>query len=208
MLTVYFVRHGQSRGNVDRVHQGSKSPLSPLGKKQAKRIATRLLKHNIDHIYASPYKRAKETAIEISKSLKRPIHYWGEIKEMPNPSELVDLHYKHPRAEKIRNVIRKHEHMANWKYSDEESFNETKKRAIKVLTHLEKSHKTQNIVCVSHGSIIKLMMCLIIFGEGIGPEVFRDYQNNVKTNNTGVTKCIYNKRFGWSMITWNDSSHL
>jgi len=208
MLTVYFVRHGQSKDNKKRVHQGSKSPLSYFGKKQAKRVAERLKKLDINHIYASPHRRAKETAMEISKSLRRPIEYWGDIKEMPNPTELVGLHFRHPRAERIRNVIRKHELMADWKYSNEESFNETKARAIKVLMHLEKSHKTQNIVCVSHGSIIKLMMCLIIFGEGIGPEVFRDFQNNVKTNNTGVTKCIYNKKFGWSMIHWNDSSHL
>lgn len=208
MLTVYFVRHGQSRDNRQRVHQGSKTPLSDMGKDQAKRVAARLKKHKIDTIYASPHKRASETAIEIGKSLGKPVEYWGDIKEMPNPTELIGLYFKHPKAERIRKVIRKHEHKADWKYSDEESFNETKKRAIEVLTKLERNHKYGNVVCVSHGSIMKLLMCLIIFGEDVTPDTFLDFQNHVKTNNTGITKCIFNKRFGWAMIHWNDSSHL
>jgi len=208
MLTVYFVRHGQSRDNLERVHQGSKTPLSSLGKDQAEKIAQRLSKHEIDHIFASPQKRAKETAITISKHLKKPIEYWGDIKEMPNPTELVGLHYRHPKAQKIRKVIKKHELQPDWKYSDEESFNETKRRAIQVLKRLEKFRHDQTVVCVSHGSIMKLLMCLIIFGEKLTPLTFVNFQNGVKTNNTGLTKCIFSEKWGWSLITWNDSSHL
>jgi len=67
---VYFVRHG------DRLHIPNTPPphdfsLSELGKRQAKEVAMKFakIKDEIDFLYTSPMKRARETAEEISKSI-------------------------------------------------------------------------------------------------------------------------------------------
>ena len=64
MKTIYFVRHGQSQANVDKIFAGSRldSPLTTLGLKQAEELAARLQHMPIDSIVSSPLKRARQTA--------------------------------------------------------------------------------------------------------------------------------------------------
>lgn len=71
MGKIYFVRHGESVANVECTFAGQRedSPLTELGKKQAKQSALDFLNHNfqIDRIITSPLKRARETAEIIIK---------------------------------------------------------------------------------------------------------------------------------------------
>ena len=47
------VRHGESEDNREHVHQGWRSRLTPLGKRQAELLAQRLAKEEINIVYAS-----------------------------------------------------------------------------------------------------------------------------------------------------------
>ena len=208
MLTVYFVRHGQSKDNLKQIHQGAKTPLSSYGKNQAKRVAKRMRKHKIDKIYASPQKRAKETAQTISRSLRKPIEYWEEIKEVSNPSEMVGISYKTKKSEEIRGIKKEKEIDPNWRYSDEENFSDQKRRGLAVLRHLESEHQGQNILCVSHGTIVKLILSLIIYGENLKAKEFYAIRDTMKISNTGLTKCKFFDRDGWKVISVNDAAHL
>ena len=81
MKTLYFVRHGQSQANIEKVFAGSgyDAPLTPTGLEQAKNISATLRGKLIDIIVSSPLKRAKETADCIAKE----IGYQGEILLQP-----------------------------------------------------------------------------------------------------------------------------
>lgn len=81
MKTVYFVRHGQSQANIEKVFAGSgyDAPLTQTGLEQARNIGTKLRGKPIDIIVSSPLKRAKETADCIAKE----IGYKGEIRLQP-----------------------------------------------------------------------------------------------------------------------------
>lgn len=57
--TVYFVRHGESEGNVTPVFQTPDSPLSKKGREQAFHIAQRLSRLSFNVLVASPMERAK-----------------------------------------------------------------------------------------------------------------------------------------------------
>lgn len=208
MLTIYLVRHGQSRDNFKQIHQGDKTPLSSYGRNQAKRVAKRMRKHKIDKIYASPQKRAKETALAISRSLNKPIEYWGEIKEVSNPSEMVGLSFKTQKSRDIRKTKKEREVDPNWRYSDEENFNDQKKRGLAVLRHIEKEHQGQNILCVSHGTIVKLLLSLLIYGEDLKAKEFYAIRDTIKISNTGLTKCRYFDKDGWKVFSINDVAHL
>jgi broad specificity phosphatase PhoE len=70
---LYFVRHGESQGNIDNIFAGPgyPAPLTRKGRSQAlaagRDILSRKLK--IDHIVASPMERAKETAEIIAATI-------------------------------------------------------------------------------------------------------------------------------------------
>jgi len=69
--TIYLLRHGQTEWNVEGRYQGQlNSPLTSLGKEQAKRNAQKLQKYlntNEVKLFASPLGRARETAEIIAK---------------------------------------------------------------------------------------------------------------------------------------------
>lgn len=64
---VYFVRHGQSEGNVSPVFQSQRSPLTEVGRHQADRIAKRISKITFDALVSSPLPRTRETTEAIAK---------------------------------------------------------------------------------------------------------------------------------------------
>ncbi|HET7320491.1 MAG TPA: histidine phosphatase family protein [Candidatus Saccharimonadales bacterium] len=73
MKHLYFVRHGQSQANVDRVFAGhNNTPLTELGKKQAEAAGEHAKSLHINHIIASPIKRAHDTALIIAKKIGLP----------------------------------------------------------------------------------------------------------------------------------------
>lgn len=214
MITAYFVRHGQSKDNLTQVHQGTKSPLSPRGKKQASIVGKRLKTiKRIDAIYSSPFVRTKQTAKIISNALNKPIEYWSEIGEINNPTELIGIYYRTKQSRRIREIKAQKEINPDWKYSDEESFNEIKTRGIKILKHLEEKHQNQTVVCITHGTITKLVIALMIFGNNLKPKEFHLIRDTLKMGNTGLTKCkLYDRndlsKKGWKILSINDMAHI
>ena len=74
MTTFYFVRHGETSWNALHRMQGRADiPLSERGKKQASFASDFFRNIKIDSIYASPLKRAFETASIIRGKRKIPI---------------------------------------------------------------------------------------------------------------------------------------
>lgn len=74
MTKLYFLRHGQSMGNLERRFLGHTDlPLSDLGKKQAERVAEVLGGYGFDAIYSSDLLRARETAAPLAARLGIPV---------------------------------------------------------------------------------------------------------------------------------------
>jgi probable phosphoglycerate mutase len=61
-MKVYLVRHGQTGGNVAHRHQAEHTPLTELGREQAKRVAEVIRLYQPTHLLTSNYVRAIETA--------------------------------------------------------------------------------------------------------------------------------------------------
>lgn len=82
-MKLIIVRHAESKANVKGIRQGQKidTPLSKLGKEQAKKVAERLKNEKIDAIYSSDLKRAKETAEEIAKHHKLKVRLNKKLRE-------------------------------------------------------------------------------------------------------------------------------
>jgi broad specificity phosphatase PhoE len=207
-MNVYFVRHGESEGNKKLIAQNSETPLSSLGKKQAGIVAERLKKIPIDIICSSPYLRAKQTAEIIAKRINKPIEYWDVLKERKRPTEIEGLPISHPKVVKIDKHIEKNRHIPHWKYSDDESYSELFSRASKIINHLLEKHRNQNIICVSHSGIMKMIIFSAILQEKITPDIFWQIYYHLWSSNTGVTQLEYTEKYRWGLLSWNDTTHL
>ena len=207
-MNLYLVRHGESIGNVNRTHQGENVPLSEGGKKQAYQLSERLKSKNIDVIYASPHLRTRQTAEIISSNLSLPIEYWDQLKERRRPSEIEGLSYDDPKAQKINEITKTNQIIAEWKYSDDESYGDLLKRAKAIEEHLINHHAGQNVVCVSHIAIMMLIALHNILHEQLSPEIFSQFYHHSRHANTGITHLEYSEKNGWYLATWNDTSHL
>jgi uncharacterized phosphatase len=207
-MNIYFVRHGQSVGNLKGRLQGPKVPLSATGKMQAKAIAKRLKGIDIDIIYASPFLRAKQTAEIIAKELKLPIEFWENLKERKWPSEIEGLSLKDPRAVEIIKMTLANQTKATWKYSDSESFNDLLERAVIIEKHLLSHHRKQNVLCVSHGGFMKMIVLNMVLGDKLTSEAFWQFYYHSWNANTGITHVKYSDKYGWTLQSWNDTTHL
>ena len=207
-MLIYFVRHGESEGNRKGLHQGPDVPLSEEGIKQGQVLAERLKKHKIDVIYSSSMIRAIQTAKIISDQLKIPVESWENLKEIRNPSEIWGKSAEDERILEIKELARKKFLKGDGRYSDEETFEELNKRAKGVLEHLLLRHRAQNVLCVSHATMIKMIICKAIFGESLTPEIFLQLREHLWLKNTGINVCEYTDKWGWTLVNWNDTSHI
>lgn len=195
-------------GNKAGLHQKGNMPLSETGREQAKKIAERLAKFKIDTIFTSPVARARETAEIISKSLKIPVEEREELIEAKSPSEIWGKSINDPTAKKIKKLIRENYLKGNWRYSDEENFDDLNTRADAFLKHILKSHKNHDILCVSHATLIKFLVCKMAYGKSLTPLIFHTFFHHFLTSNTGLTVCEYEDKSGWWIKHFNDASHL
>jgi len=83
-LILHCVRHGESTYNVEgRIQGQSERPLlSGLGRRQSEAAAAALAGEPIEAIYASPLRRALETAEIISRAVGRAIRIDPRLKEI------------------------------------------------------------------------------------------------------------------------------
>ena len=73
-MKLYFVRHGETRENVENIIQGHQAgTLTDLGHKQARRLAERLSEIDFTAIYASDLGRVLDTARYVGAFQSAPI---------------------------------------------------------------------------------------------------------------------------------------
>jgi len=207
-MNLYLIRHGESSGNEKRIHQDENDPLTENGIIQVHQLADRLKKMDINAICTSPYLRAKQSAEIISKALSLPIQYIDELKERKRPSEIEGLGYDDSLAKKINLITKQKQASTDWKYSDDESYNEILSRAIVMEEFLTSQYSNQNIICVTHVAIMTLIVLHCILKEKLTPEIYWNFYHHAHHNNAGITKLEHFDSSGWRLITWNDTHHL
>ena len=203
IFDIIFLRHGESVGNAERRWQGQADfPLTDKGRQQARSLADRWLAEGrkFDSIFASPQKRAKETADIIAKALKLAVEtdtIWMER----NIGEAAGLtgeeanqrfptrNHSTPFAPIIGN-----EGEGNW---------ELYLRAGRALQGLLRCEPGKYLV-VSHGGLLNQVMHAVI---GITPHA--DFSGpRFRFKNTGFADLTYRAHaHQWQINAINDHSH-
>src|SRR4051794_31775518 len=99
---LYLIRHGQTATNQARLIQGWDSePLNARGRWQAERVGQRLAAAGLVALYASPLRRATETAEIIGRVAGLDVVLVDDLREM-NTGRVSGLHsaqflVRHPR---------------------------------------------------------------------------------------------------------------
>lgn len=210
MKNIYFIRHGESEGNIGQIRQTATTGLTKKGQSQAVFLAERCAKLPIEVIISSTMTRARETADFILKKVSKPIEYSDLFVEKRRPSEVLGKSKDDPIAHEVEKETKAHFAEPGWKYSDEENFEDVKKRALDLLQYLAKRPE-ENILVVTHGFILRMIMACVLFGNNLTVE---ESQRCIKTfhmENTGITILGYDNddnNSPWWLWVWNDHAHL
>lgn len=188
-MKTYLIRHGQTIDDFNKKTQTFESELL-----LNKEVETRLEKiksqvSSVNHIYASPMKRAQQTAT----------HLFG-----PKGYEILDFTYEYPTPSEICDVPShvavdywqvKHLHdkmNVDWVPEGSESFRSISERAQKLhtlLTEKKKNESPESIAVVGHGTFFKHFL---LHAAGIPylsyPQLFFDVIRKLKWDNLHVVE--------------------
>src|ERR1035437_5100440 len=187
----YFVRHGETILNAQHIRQGEEGALSEKGQAQAEMVGQYLEHFPIQEILASTYPRAKETAAIINTHLHVPIMYSPLFAERRNPSEIIGKSTHDPLVERIVDQMDLAYHEDDYRFSDEESFIDEKKRARKCLSLLARQGAHETAV-VTHHHFLKMLISYLLYRERLHAGDFIKLAFFNVSDNAGITICEFN----------------
>lgn len=201
-MKIYFVRHGSTDSLENKISQPNDEPLNQKGLIQAKELAERFTKTQLDLIVSSPHLRAVQTAKAINESIQISVLF----AEVRKPKEVIG---QSKDSGEVKAILQKIGEMytidPTWHYSDEENFDDLKKRGVEALNYLISQNK-ENILVVSHANFISLLAGLMLFGDKFPVDISLKLKNFMRLSTTGV--CVFNYDDDkWKLETWNDHSH-
>lgn len=200
MTRIIFVRHGQTKWNLELKYQGhSDIELTETGLRQAELVAARLACEPVQAVYASDLGRALKTAEVIANVHNVSVktipalreYYFGEWEGLTHKQisarwpDIYAEFFKHP--DEIR-------------VPGGETFGELKQRAQSAIETLVANHPDQTVVVVSHGGTIRTIVC-----AALGIHLNRVW--GIRQDNTAVSIIEYYDDS--SIVTLlNDIHHL
>lgn len=209
-MEIFLIRHGETNGTERGIRLGSVDNLSKRGIKQSKILAMHLSDIKFDVIFSSPTLRALQTA-EIILSLRGE----GSIVKLSEISERKEASYfEGMLTNKIPwNYLKKHRLKRNWKYKDGESFSDIFNRSKNILNIFRKYSSKNKILVITHGSIIRALLSIVIFGEKLTPRQYYRLTERIEIHPASVTILKYDQKIfepkpTWKLNTWMDISHL
>ena len=206
----YIVRHGETILNATNIKQGAEGGLSEKGKEQAMNIGAMFAQLHIQKIIASPYERARETAIIIDTYLHVPISYSPLLIERRSPSEIIGKSQDDPEVVRIVDQIDLAYHEDDYHFSDEENFADLKERGRKCLEFL--AHQRANEICVvTHHKFLKMLLSYMLHRGNLHADDYVKLSFFNTSDNGGISICEYHpwKMFsrtrGWEVVSFNET---
>ena len=157
--TLLFVRHGHvadnDHGRGARLTGWLDAPLSPLGRAQAERLGARLANGpRPDALYASPLRRARDTAEALATALGASPRLLGSLREIHcgrlDGLPLEQVQRRYPQLWR-RNLAQESD---AFRWPGGESYREFRARVLRAVRHIAQKHRGGRVVIVTHSGVI------------------------------------------------------
>jgi 2,3-bisphosphoglycerate-dependent phosphoglycerate mutase len=170
--------------------------LSAEGVSQAEHLATYLSTEHLDAIYASPLRRAYQTAAAVASGRPIGVEIVDEIAEY----DRLATHYIPAEELKAANDPRLSAIVDGEWDTDEESATGFRSRVIRAVEAMIDAHPGGRIAVVCHGGVINAYICHVLdLGERRG---------FFYPNYTSINRVAASRNGERSIITINETSHL
>ena len=213
MKRVYFVRHGETTGNLAKQFQTFETELAEAGHEGAKKVADRFKHVELDALVASPMKRAQQTAEYIGEAVGQSVETFYDFHEQLQAEDVRGKAHDDPYVLAHLTADDYYEHFAK----DEvvapgfENYAAVLKR-MQACADFLRSHKASNIAVVSHAAYLRSLAAFFLLQENPGKDINILLNRSLKNmNNAAVTEFMYDSEYnedGWMLYTWNDQSHF
>ncbi|RLC29234.1 MAG: histidine phosphatase family protein [Deltaproteobacteria bacterium] len=200
-VRLLFVRHGETESNVEHRYMGqSDSPLTPMGIAQARAVAKRLAKYQVDAIYSSDLGRAAITSRIISRACHLPVTYDKRLRE--RHAGLLQGQLQADARIKYAKVFAEIARMgAGYAFpGGGESGLQVEERLSCFLDEIRESHTGETVVVITHGGVLRVLLWHIL---GFPYDaIFR-----LQCDNTSISSLAFFDG-QWILESWNDTAHL
>jgi phosphoserine phosphatase len=198
-MEIILARHGETEWNVGEVFRGRADiELNDTGKKQAGLLAGYLQDTKIEAIYASPLKRALNTAETVARLHNLPVNVMDELNDL-DFGEWEGLQVEQVRDRYAQDFKVWATHPERTRLPGGETLSEVKRRALNAVNKAVEKH-AGTVVMVTHRVVIKVLALALL---GLDESHFW----NIVVDTCGVTTFRYEKsRF--ILLRYNDNSFL
>ncbi len=155
-MDVYFVRHGQTDGNVAQRHQHPDIGLNENGQRQASQVAKVIRRLRPTHLISSTHKRALETATHIGLVTDLIPETYPAFEELKRPAFFIGKRFYD--KETLKYVWGWFFGLKSASMHDGESYDDFRRRIISARTHLENLAPSAKVVVVSHAVFINFFL--------------------------------------------------
>lgn len=190
---IYLIRHANPDYRLEKKLGDRLMPLSAVGKKQAKSLAARLGKLDIDVVYASSLARAQETASIFTNNNNLSVQVDERLDEI-DWKDWYRVKYFRTSEE------RRSQYLPGYNYLDRQ-LDKSQALTRRFLADVFKRHRGSSIALFCHGNIIKTFLTGIMNADVLGFLSLEIYQ-------ASVSKLVID-RDGYVKIGFiNDATHL
>jgi len=201
---LYLIRHGQSAGNAEGRFGGhSATPLSDLGREQARLTAQALARENISAIYASDLLRTMQTAEPLAELLNIPVVATPAFRER-HVGVLEGLTFDESKEAHPRDYYALVNRNIHHVITDGESYRHLLRRATAELRDILRTHQGEKIAVFSHTGVI-CFLTLNLIGA-----INRHTRQTpwLVTSNCGINRFEIRGRNNVRVMAMNDTRHL
>lgn len=167
MYNLYFIRHGETEGNIQNILQGQKDTLlTQKGVKDTQLFSSHFLAKKIDKVYCSDLKRCHDTANILFKSI--PIEKTDLVRERNfgsfngKPAEEYFSTMKH--KIEYRNNLPYEERFSYKVAEDIESDKELVIRFTSFIKDVILQQNKLNVAVVTHGGFMRTLLVYLKYG--------------------------------------------
>ena len=202
MKTIYLVRHGETLANRQGILQGwSNNPLDDTGRKQAAALVPRASRVPLDAIYTSDLIRTRETAAPLAEARGLEPTVLPGLREISfgkwDGHHLKEIQEKDP--DTLRDIFLK---PGQVDLEAEEDLAASQERAWETFTgRAEGMDPDGTILCVSHGGLIRLLVCRIL-----GFSIDNMWRRSLA--NTAFVQVVRTEEYGFRVDKLNDMGML